>query len=443
MDSETNIGSINYGNQVIHGPVAGRTTTSGRGERRRTGVDVLVITAIKEEYDAARAVAGLSRWEDRDAEGETPYSVSELRIGNGRTLSVALARPTWMGGRNTSPIATSLTDRLRPACLAMCGVCAGNPGATAPGDVIVASLAYEWDEGKHTGSAFRSDPQQFPQDSRWVRAVQDFAPPDLPGYGAATEEEASVWFLERLHKGQDPRTHPARPRYFPRATWGTRLEALQAKGLIAWQDGGLALTGTGRDLIQRILYADVDGPDRLPFVVLDGAMASGSAVMADPETWSRLEAGQRKILALDMESATIATIAHQRRVPHWLVAKGVMDHADPEKDDRFKAFAARASAEVLFALLAKLLVTGPAPAAPAGRFPDGVRHEVVRQLTYYWQDLADVVGVPSYETRQFRAGDEPYELWAWLEGRQRLADLPDALDEIGRADLASLLRPYL
>jgi len=31
--------------------------------------------------------------------------------------------------------------------------------------------------------------------------------------------------------------------------------------------------------------------------------------------------------------------------------KGVMDHADPRKDDRFKPFAARASAEALRAFL--------------------------------------------------------------------------------------------
>jgi len=73
--------------------------------------------------------------------------------------------------------------------------------------------------------------------------------------------------------------------------------------------------------------------------------------------------GVRKILALEMEAATIATVAHEREVPQWLVAKGVMDHANFDKDDRIKEFAARASAEVLFALLGhihKLVVVNPA-----------------------------------------------------------------------------------
>jgi nucleoside phosphorylase len=415
-----------------------------RRQQRRAAVDVLVITALKSEFDAVKAVAGVSHWQNHD--DPAPYSTIECRTEGGRTISVALARPTHMGGRTTGPIATLLTEELRPACLAMCGVCAGNPTATTPGDVIVASPAYEWDEGKHTGGVFRADPQQFPQDNRWIRVAQEFDPSGLPSYGTATDAEATAWYLERLYKEQDPRTHPARERYFPPSTWGARLERLESDGLITWQDAGWVLTEVGRHRIQRTLYIDVDAPRQLPFAVFVGPMASGSAVMSEPDIWDRLGVGQRNLLALEMEAATIATIAHQLQVPHWLVAKGVMDHADLEKDDRFKAFAAKASAEVLFALLAKLLspaAASPRPAPRAKEIPAAVKLEVVRRLTYDWQDLADIVGVPPYEMRRFRAGDEPRELWAWLQQRGRLADLPGALDDIGRADLAALLRPYL
>ncbi len=399
---------------------------------------------MKEEYDAVRALAGLSSWQDHDAGGSAPYDTARYSAGSGRTLSVALARPTHMGGRSTSPITTTLTDHLRPACLAMCGVCAGNPGATTSGDVVVASLAYEWDEGKHARGAFRNDHQQFPQDARWTRTAQDFDPSGLPSYGAATEDEAAVWYLERLHRGQNPRTHPARDRYFTGDRWQACLERLESEGLITWRDHDLSLTPAGRDRIERRLYVDIHGPERLPFAVFAGAMASGSAVVSEAGFWDRPEIGPRKLLALEMEAATIATIAHERHVPHWLVAKGVMDHADAEKDDRFKAFAARASAEVLFALLGRLLFPATTAArASAPPVPGTVKLTVVRRLTYEWQDLADVVGVPSYETHRFRAGDEPRELWAWLESRGRLPDLPGALDELGRGDLADLLRPYL
>lgn len=403
-------------------------------------VDVLIITALKDEYEAAKAAAGDEPWADHDAGGTAPYATTTHR-----GLSVALARPTRMGGRSTSPIATTLAGKLRPVCLAMCGVCAGHPATTAPGDVIVASPAYEWDEGKHSDSGFRPDHQQFPLDARWIRAVQDFIPDTLPSFGLATDEEATVWYLERLAEEQDPRTHPARRRYFPTGTWETRLERLVSDGLIRWRDARLVLTDVGRDLAQRKIYHDVDGPDRLPFEVTAGPMASGSSVMADPAVWGQLEVAQRKIVALEMEAATIATVAAEQRVPHWLVAKGVMDHAGSGKDDRFKAFAARASAEVLFALLGRLLApatTARGPVKPAARIPGRVKREIVHRLTYDWQDLADVVGVPSHETRRFRPGDEPRDLWDWLAERDRLTDLAGALDEIGRTDLAGLLRPY-
>lgn len=57
-------------------------------------------------------------------------------------------------------------------------------------------------------------------------------------------------------------------------------------------------------------------------------------------------------------AATIATIAHARGLP-WIVANGVMD-ADATKDDRCKQFAARASAQVVFGLLAQLIHGGDA-----------------------------------------------------------------------------------
>jgi hypothetical protein len=67
----------------------------------------------------------------------------------------------------------------------------------------------------------------------------------------------------------------------------------------------------------------------------------------------------------------------------------------------------------------------------------------MRRLTYDWQDLADYLGIPSHEVRRFRPGDEVYDVWAWLESRNRLAELPDALEGIDRGDLADLLRSHL
>ena len=128
-----------------------------------------------------------------------------------------------------------------------------------------------------------------------------------------------------------------------------------------------------------------------------------------------------------------------------------MDNANLDKDDRFKDFAARASAEVLFALLAELLpgaaggrghtLPAPPPGA-AGPVPGELKLQVVRRLHVDWQDLADVVGVPVFERARFARGDEPRALWEWLEVRGRLPELAGAPHEIDREDLADLLAPY-
>jgi len=428
MSGAANIGIVNNGKLTITGNVAG---TINKGRRPAGSVDVLILTALREEYEAAKAAVPTA-WLEHDGGRSAPYVT-----GSHAGLSIALARATGMGGRTIAPLATTLVLRLRPRCLAMSGVCAGDPGWTAPGDVVVADPAYEYDEGKHTGGRFLGDHRHYPQDTRWLRAVQEFDPAGLPSHGEATADEAAVWLLERLYRGQDARKHPARSRYFPRGTWSTRLHTLEGDGFIVWRDSDWALTGTGTAMIERLLADDVDGPRTLPFAVLAGPMASGSAVIENPGIWAQLRnLGERRILALEMEAATIATVAHDNQVPHWLVAKGVMDGANPEKDDRFKHFAARASAEVLYALLAKVLSgseTGPA-------VPGRIKVKVCLGLHHDWPDVADVVGVPSFEQHRFRPGNEPQALWEWLEDRGRLGELAAALDTIGRADLAALLR---
>ena len=332
----------------VGGAAAGEVTGAGMDR-----VDVLVITALEAEFEAAKQ--GIPEWESCDPGGPFPYLRGERRRPDDSRLSVALARPVRMSGRHAGPIAAALSERLRPGCLAMSGVCAGNPAHVALGDVVVAEMTYEYDEGKLTADGFLGDLRPYALDDRWVRAAQDFDPAALPGYGPASEEEATAWLLERLYLGEEPTSHPAFGRYLPRGAWRPRTAALESAGLITRADPGWTLTGAGRSHAARLRYDDVHGPERLPFAVTVAPMASGSFVAKAGDSWDRLRAsGVRSVAALDMEAATIATVAATQRVPHWLVVKGVTDHADSRKDDRYQRFAARVSAEVLYALLDRL-----------------------------------------------------------------------------------------
>lgn len=65
-----------------------------------------------------------------------------------------------------------------------------------------------------------------------------------------------------------------------------------------------------------------------------------------------------------------------------------------------------------------------------------------RHLGSSWQELAAYCEIPIYDQNRFRQGDEAREIWAWLENRQQLAELPEALEYIERSDLAAMLMGY-
>ncbi|HEY7145788.1 MAG TPA: hypothetical protein VH637_16225 [Streptosporangiaceae bacterium] len=338
-------------------------------------VDVLVVTALQEEFDAARDVAsrgtaadpGVASWEEHN-EDPPPYHLGEYRLAGGGALTVALARPVQKGGTATGAVAGLLAERLRPRCLAMSGVCAGNPAKVLLGDVIVASFTYRYQEGKQSAAGFHPCHRQIPARESWIRAAQDLPLTGLSTNGPPSEEEARRWVLERLLAREDPRADRGRSRYIADEEWAAMLARLESGGLITVPVDRPRLTRAGREYVRRVRYLDVSSPRTLPFRVVAGPMASGDLVVEDGLTWDQLRApGAETVVGLEMEAATVARTASSRGDLTWIVVKGVMDHADPRKNDRYKPFAARASAEVMFRLLATQLASRTS--APAGPGP--------------------------------------------------------------------------
>lgn len=165
---------------------------------------------------------------------------------------------------------------------------------------------------------------------------------------------------------------------------GAVLAALESDGLITMPVDRPRLTDAGRRQVRRALYRDVSSPRTLPYRVKTGPMASGDLVVKDGITWDQLRAqGVETVAGLEMEAATVARTASSRDNLPWIVVKGVMDYADPRKNDRFKPFAAGASAEVMFRLLAtqlgsKVRVQGravaPSAAAESQKLSDDWTH---------------------------------------------------------------------
>src|SRR5262245_29365083 len=104
--------------------------------------DVVILTSIPLEYKAAQevdagAVAG-SQWETIDGPNGLPVAFREFTVANGRPLRIALAVSPDMGATAVTNTLLPLVQRLKPQCIAMCGVCAGRPGKTNLGDVVAA-----------------------------------------------------------------------------------------------------------------------------------------------------------------------------------------------------------------------------------------------------------------------------------------------------------------
>lgn len=329
-------------------------------------IDILIVDALKMELAAIAGVLAAQgvTLERREIAG-IACEVGTLQTAEG-ARSVALARPTRMGSLTTATTASALVTQLRPHCLAMSGVCAGNPGDTALGDVVIAETAYAYDEGKRTAKGFEGDHRQIPIADTWLRLAQDMSPESMRSYGAPSDSDRRDWLIEQLAVGADPARHPARARYLEGGLWEAMIRRLEDEKIIARKKDRFHLTRAGRDEATARRAYGMAPIERLPFAIHAGPIASGNVVVKDGITWDALKSqGVRTALGLEMEAAAIARVAHNHEVPRWVVAKGVMDYADPKKDDRYKAFAATASAEVLIAFLKN----APLPRATAAAVP--------------------------------------------------------------------------
>jgi tetratricopeptide (TPR) repeat protein/nucleoside phosphorylase len=336
------------------------------GESTR-GVHVVILTAISLEYQAAKQVeAGAwagSRWEEQQGPHGLPMAFRTFQGKDGRPLRVAIAQAGDMGVVAATNALLPLVEAYRPRCVAMCGVCAGRRGKVNLGDVIAAERLFFHDTGKKFPDGVLQDLKTYNLRDDWKVALEQF------DFAARFRDEAwwrkrpvpyewqENWVLAKLHEGaSDPLAHPESQEFCPQ--WERVIESLWKSGHV--QDGTLTLTDEGRKRIGRLLIQHrtrlpslSPSGELLPFKVHVAPMGSGNQVLEDEAVWSFISAHMRKTLGLEMEAAALGALAHAQRERKLdvLVLKGVMDFADAGRDDHFKEFAARASAECLLAFL--------------------------------------------------------------------------------------------
>jgi WD40 repeat protein/nucleoside phosphorylase len=354
-------------------PEGGAVTRAGEHP-----VDVLILTALQDELEAVLALGedGPARWQERkDQQGFRCYR-REVDNGRGGRLRIAAAWTGEMGGRTAAVRAQQLIGEFDPACLAMCGICAGYRKKVALGDVIVADQLYSYDEGKVVAAegkpaeVFHSlrtfDLQAaWKMDAAFLARELDLA--ELSRGRPRSRAAQRRWLLSALLAqdeagGAAPASHPDRKSRCP--DWTDVVRETQKAGLVALQGGRLSLAPAGREQALNDQVLHVDGlPEDPPFQVHVGAITAGVAVQEDPGLFERLRRLVRTTLGVEMEGAAIGDVA-ARFARRAIVVKAVSDHADQDKDDSFRGFACRASAEVLMAFLLKHVEPAPAPDEP-------------------------------------------------------------------------------
>ncbi len=333
----------------------------------RTRVDVLIICAVDDELDALQKVEVGRTQSWMEVDGDDPYCEATFQGDHG-ILRIIAACPTRMGGNATTGLAERLVERLKPAALAMCGVCAGHPEDTDRGDVIIANRVFEHDFGKHTPGRFHADLHVSPVNKAWRLAARRLRGPakDFHGYAEPKGDDPQWWFLERLLPVEigdqifvhDPLRSVGLRRYVPdadRPAFIGRLEDELRYVVFNTEADKFELTDLGKKTFKAWRSRHGIEVEACPYHVYIGPIGSGNGVEAAGDIWDQVtEGGMRKALGIEMEAAAIGEVATDRNM-RFIVVKGVMDHADPKKSDRYKRFAERASAEVLLHLLRRVV----------------------------------------------------------------------------------------
>ena len=328
-------------------------------------LDVVILVALHDELEAVLALGegGRAGWEEKRDLQRFRYFRRRFPRAGGRELVIAAAWIGEMGERAAASRGQQLVQELNPACLAMCGICAGWRKKLALGDIVIADRLYSYDHGKIViakggEEALFHDIETFSLEKTWKMDAAFLAraiPLDALAEERPPSHEAQrLWLLDALHAHE----REAAPPPEARVDWAKAcpdhaaiLTALDAEKLLDLGADALALTEEGHKAVrrERRLHPRGRKVDRALRVEV-GALATGKTVREDPELFERLAHLVRSTIAVDMEGMAIAEVAKQlgRRS---IVVKAVADHADHEKDDRYRAFACTASATFLLAFL--------------------------------------------------------------------------------------------
>lgn len=429
-------------------------------------IDVLLICALKDEYDQVLKVSdGLqdSGWDEHPLDSGWIVADASFTTTSGGVLRIRATHASHMGREQVQAVASKLIHEQAARCIAMSGICAGRRGKVSLGDVIFAERLWSYDAGKITTEKgeqkFQGDPIQYNPEKVWVQRMQHVAipPPSTPWLSlrpALPLEHQENWVMLRVLAGEIPNQHPDFNSACP--NWSDVLPRLWKR---KWLENPLTLTVTGRQYVEELALLHLGNLPALPdFGIHVAPMATGAAVSEDEGVFPRLADSMRKVLGVEMEASALGALGEVHEIP-VVVAKGVSDYGDSFKDDRYREFAARAAAECLMTFLrdaADLLPQQKPPTALASAKPSS--SSAINNIP---SDLIDVLA-EEYPDVQYaralwqRAGGKasdvenitrPRDLWQrlWLRSTQGASARPEKLLQAALDDLPdnAVIHQYL
>jgi len=262
--------------------------SSKSNNKHLISADIAIITAL--EHTELEAVLELNggKWSSENIEGHT-YYLSDLKSNTGETLKLVASASERMGASAASIVTTKIGLYFNPKLMIMSGICAGVKGKVSLGDIVVADHVWDWSAGK---------------------VIDD-------DYG-------KIAFLPEPH--QIPLARNLRNIF---KTFGVQCPYSES---IYKEWGG----DRGKDH---------------PKVHL-APMACGSQVIANAEIMDEILKGNRKMLALEMESYGFLLACDSIDTPAF-VAKSICDFADSEKADEAHKYASYTSASFVFKFISE------------------------------------------------------------------------------------------
>ena len=256
-----------------------------RGDTKPAGQwDLGVITVLTEETRAVSRVLAKARpYLTRELDDGTRFEEATIEAGGRRVKTVAI-RALDRGPLSASIAFDNLWQYYAPAVIAMTGIAGGIHASVQLGDVIIALEVINYEQRKETPAGPRRRGTSWQVPAMVRRAVNNF-----------------------------------------------------------FSDNGEPC---------RVTVADPDGVTRA-FSIHPGVIGSGNAVVADAASDIRtyLMAFNDKTLAVETENGGVSQAFYERagadRAVGWLGIRGISDHANAAKDDRFHDIASWHAAAAL------------------------------------------------------------------------------------------------